>query len=136
MTDAISQFANSPQVNSPVRNAQEKNSPATVANSDANNASAASTAANAAAAKAAANTPSPATTAQAEASMRAGAGADTVVLSTAAQVVAKPNTASSDGVFDRNKVDSIKTAIKNGQYAIDPSRVAQSFWSIEQMIHG
>jgi flagellar biosynthesis anti-sigma factor FlgM len=127
MTDAISQFANSPQVNSPVRNAQEKNSSAAVANSDANHAVAAKTAANA---------PSPATTAQAEASSGASAGADTVVLSTAAQVVAKPNTASSDGVFDRNKVDSIKTAIKNGQYAIDPSRVAQSFWSIEQMIHG
>jgi len=127
MTDAISQFANSPQVNSPVRNAQDKNSSANVATP-------VSTAATAATNAAASLANSAATAAQAEASP--SAGADTVVLSTAAQVVAQPSTTSSDSVFDRNKVDSIKTAIKNGQYAIDPGRVAQSFWSIEQMIHG
>jgi negative regulator of flagellin synthesis FlgM len=38
--------------------------------------------------------------------------------------------------FDRAKVDAIKTAIQNGQYPLDARRIAESFYSIEQMIKG
>lgn len=36
--------------------------------------------------------------------------------------------------FDRNKVEAIKQAIQNGQYPLDPRRIAESFVAIEQMI--
>jgi negative regulator of flagellin synthesis FlgM len=36
--------------------------------------------------------------------------------------------------FDRTKVDAIKQAIKNGTYAIDPRRIAQSFVSLEDAL--
>jgi flagellar biosynthesis anti-sigma factor FlgM len=38
--------------------------------------------------------------------------------------------------FDRKKVDSIRQAIQDGKYPLDPRRIAESFWSIEQMIKG
>ena len=38
--------------------------------------------------------------------------------------------------FDRKKVDSIRQAIHDGKYPLDPRRIAESFWSIEQMIKG
>ena len=38
--------------------------------------------------------------------------------------------------FDRKKVDSIRKAIQDGQYPLDPRRIAESFLSIEQMIRG
>ncbi len=40
----------------------------------------------------------------------------------------------SEPAFDRAKVDSIRRAIQDGQYAIDPKRIAESFVSIERMI--
>ena len=36
--------------------------------------------------------------------------------------------------FDRAKVDAIKTAIQQGQYSMDPRRIAESFVAIEKMI--
>ena len=36
--------------------------------------------------------------------------------------------------FDRAKVDSIRDAIKNGQYPLDSRRIAESFLAIEQLI--
>ncbi len=36
--------------------------------------------------------------------------------------------------FDRVKVDAIKHAIHNGQYPLDPRRIAESFVALEQMI--
>jgi negative regulator of flagellin synthesis FlgM len=45
----------------------------------------------------------------------------------AARAMAEPN-------FDRAKVDSIKQAIQNGQYPLNPRKIAESFHAIEQMI--
>jgi negative regulator of flagellin synthesis FlgM len=36
--------------------------------------------------------------------------------------------------FDRAKVEAIKKAIHNGQYPLNPRRIAESFVAIEQMI--
>ena len=36
--------------------------------------------------------------------------------------------------FDRVKVDSIKQAIHDGQYPLNPRKIAESFHAIEQMI--
>lgn len=36
--------------------------------------------------------------------------------------------------FDRAKVESIKQAIENGQYPLNPRKIAESFHAIEQMI--
>ena len=36
--------------------------------------------------------------------------------------------------FDRKKVDSIRRAIEDGQYPLDPKRIAESFLAIEQLI--
>lgn len=38
--------------------------------------------------------------------------------------------------FDRSKVDSIKKAIQEGQYPLNPRRIAESFVAMEQMISG
>ncbi len=59
---------------------------------------------------------------------KAKAGADKVSLSNVAQkVMAEPD-------FDRAKVDAIKQAIKDGNYPINPRRIAESFVSLEKMI--
>jgi len=36
--------------------------------------------------------------------------------------------------FDKAKVDSIKQALLDGQYPLNPRRIAESFYAIEQMI--
>ncbi len=36
--------------------------------------------------------------------------------------------------FDRTKVDSIKQAIQNGQYPLNPRRIAESFIALENLI--
>ncbi len=36
--------------------------------------------------------------------------------------------------FDRAKVDAIKKSIQQGQYPLNPRRIAESFMAIEQMI--
>ena len=56
------------------------------------------------------------------------AGKDEVVLSDIAKrAMAEP-------AFDRDKVDSIKQAIKDGNYPLNARRIAESFVSIEKMI--
>ena len=36
--------------------------------------------------------------------------------------------------FDRVKVESIKQAIQDGQYQINPRKIAESFLAVERMI--
>jgi flagellar biosynthesis anti-sigma factor FlgM len=57
-------------------------------------------------------------------------GSDTVSLSNVSQQIAQQSG------FDQNKVNSIKEAIQSGNYAIDPSRIAQGFTSLEKLIKG
>jgi negative regulator of flagellin synthesis FlgM len=38
--------------------------------------------------------------------------------------------------FDRAKVDSIKTALQQGNYPVSPRRIAENFVSLEKLIHG
>jgi negative regulator of flagellin synthesis FlgM len=55
-------------------------------------------------------------------------GADELRLSNvAARAMAEPD-------FDRVKVESIKQAIQDGQYPLNPRKIAESFHAIEQMI--
>ena len=56
------------------------------------------------------------------------AGADTVSLSNVSLQIAQQS-----GI-DQGKVSSIKQAIQNGDYAIDPRRIAQGFTSLEKLI--
>ena len=59
---------------------------------------------------------------------KASAGADKVSLSNVAQkVMAQPD-------FDRSKIESIKQAIKEGNYPVNPRRIAESFVALEKMI--
>jgi negative regulator of flagellin synthesis FlgM len=59
---------------------------------------------------------------------KAAPGADKISLSNVTQkVMAQPE-------FDRVKVDSIKQAIKDGNYPIDPRRIAESFVALEKLI--
>jgi negative regulator of flagellin synthesis FlgM len=63
-----------------------------------------------------------------ESSERTARLEDTVTLSNVAQkVMAEPD-------FDRAKVESIKQAIAEGQYPLDPKRIAESFLALERMI--
>lgn len=56
------------------------------------------------------------------------ARADTVMLSNVAEkAMTEPD-------FDRQKVESIKQAIAEGQYPLDAKRIAESFVAIERMI--
>jgi negative regulator of flagellin synthesis FlgM len=55
-------------------------------------------------------------------------GADELQLSNvASRAMAEPD-------FDRVKVESIKQAIQDGQYPLNPRKIAESFHAIEQMI--
>jgi len=38
--------------------------------------------------------------------------------------------------FDRAKVEAIKSALKDGNYPLNPRRIAENFVAIEQMIQG
>lgn len=56
------------------------------------------------------------------------ASSDQVSLSGVAQkAMAQPD-------FDRSKVEAIKQAIKDGNYPINPRRIAESFVSLESLI--
>jgi negative regulator of flagellin synthesis FlgM len=56
------------------------------------------------------------------------AGSDAVQLSNiSARAMGEPD-------FDRVKVESIKKAIQDGQYPLNPRRIAESFQALEQMI--
>ena len=73
---------------------------------------------------------------------------ETTVASEAAASAAKSKSAGADQLhlsnvtkrlsdqpgFDRAKVESIKKAIEDGLYPLDPRRIAESFHAIEQMI--
>ena len=57
-----------------------------------------------------------------------GGGHDQLQLSNVAQkAMAEPD-------FDRAKVESIKQAIQDGQYQINPRKIAESFLAVERMI--
>jgi negative regulator of flagellin synthesis FlgM len=63
-----------------------------------------------------------------EKSSAANPGADSVSLSNVTQkAMAEPD-------FDRAKVEAIKQAISQGQYPLDPKRIAESFMAVERMI--
>jgi negative regulator of flagellin synthesis FlgM len=56
------------------------------------------------------------------------AGPDQLQMTNVAQkAMAEPD-------FDKVKVESIKKAIQDGQYPLNPRRIAESFYAIEQMI--
>lgn len=54
-------------------------------------------------------------------------GDDVQLSNVAARAMAEPD-------FDRVKVASIKQAIQDGQYPLNPRKIAESFHAIEQMI--
>jgi negative regulator of flagellin synthesis FlgM len=59
---------------------------------------------------------------------KSSVGSDAVQLSNVtARAMAEPD-------FDRVKVESIKRAIQDGQYPLNPRRIAESFQALEQMI--
>jgi len=58
----------------------------------------------------------------------AAPGADTVNLSKISQRVKDAPD------FDRAKVESIKAALRDGTYPINPSRIAENFVALEKMI--
>ncbi|MEY2782691.1 MAG: hypothetical protein RLZZ239_707 [Pseudomonadota bacterium] len=59
---------------------------------------------------------------------KVGGGHDQLQLSNVAQkAMAEPD-------FDRAKVESIKQAIQDGQYQINPRKIAESFLAVERMI--
>ena len=61
---------------------------------------------------------------------RRAPGADEVVLS---NVMQKAKDAPG---YDQTKVESIKKALKDGQYPLDPRRIAESFNALEKLIRG
>jgi len=38
--------------------------------------------------------------------------------------------------FDRSKVESIKAALQQGNYPVNPRRIAENFLALENMIKG
>ena len=70
------------------------------------------------------------TSAQAVKAKSASAVRDEVVLSNVAQI------AKDQPAYDKAKVDSIKQAIKDGQYPLDARRIAENFHALEKMIRG
>jgi len=104
MTDAISNYGQRAQSDASLRSALDKVNRKSGSNSSA-----------------AAETAAPATSAKAP-------GPDELRLSNvAARAMAEPD-------FDRVKVESIKQAIQDGQYPLNPRKIAESFHAIEQMI--
>jgi len=61
---------------------------------------------------------------------RRSAGSDEVILT---HVTQKAMDAPS---YDQAKVENIKKAIKDGQYPLDPRRIAESFNALEKLIRG
>lgn len=58
---------------------------------------------------------------------KSASGSDVQLSNVAARAMAEPD-------FDRVKVESIKKAIQDGQYPLNPRKIAESFHAIEQMI--
>jgi negative regulator of flagellin synthesis FlgM len=42
--------------------------------------------------------------------------------------------ASTEAVFDADRVAELREAIANGQYPLDPKKIAESFASIERLL--
>ena len=61
---------------------------------------------------------------------------DTVALTPEAQTLQQLGTSAKtdSGFFDRDKVDSIKQAIADGNYAVNSERVADKFLETEQLL--
>jgi negative regulator of flagellin synthesis FlgM len=57
----------------------------------------------------------------------AGGSEEVQLSNVTAKAMAEPD-------FDRVKVESIKRAIQDGQYPLNPRRIAESFQALEQMI--
>jgi negative regulator of flagellin synthesis FlgM len=107
MTDAISQYGRQGQLDSSVRGALDRLDKKVATDAGAPNQVALATE----------NKPSV-----------AKPGPDMLILSDVAKK------AMVEPAFDRAKVDSIKKAIQDGQYPLDPRRIAESFVAIERMI--
>ena len=104
MTDAISNYGQRAQSDASLRSALDK------VNRKSGSSSSAAT-----------ETPAPTSSAKAP-------GPDELRLTNvAARAMAEPD-------FDRVKVESIKQAIQDGQYPLNPRKIAESFHAIEQMI--
>ncbi len=69
----------------------------------------------------------PAETAAPTASAKAPGPDELHLSNVAARAMAEPD-------FDRVKVESIKQAIQDGQYPLNPRKIAESFHAIEKMI--
>jgi len=105
MSDAISNYGRMTQSNAAIRSALEKVDKKTAAKTALTDESAAQAS-----------------------DTKPTAGADQVSLSNVAQkVMAQPD-------FDRSKVEAIKQAIKDGNYPINPRRIAESFVALERLI--
>lgn len=63
----------------------------------------------------------------ATAAVKSSGSSDVQLTNVAARAMAEPD-------FDRVKVDSIKKAIQDGQYPLNPRKIAESFHAIEKMI--
>lgn len=78
--------------------------------------------------KSAASTANLASSAGAGSTKLGSAGPDQLQMTNVAhKAMAEPD-------FDKVKVESIKQAIQDGQYPLNPRRIAESFYAIEQMI--
>ncbi len=73
------------------------------------------------------STSAPAETAAPAVSAKAPGPDELHLSNVAARAMAEPD-------FDRVKVESIKQAIQDGQYPLNPRKIAESFHAIEQMI--
>lgn len=106
MTDAISQYGRSSPSDSAVRGSADKVSKKASSMSSTQSSSAESS----------------------DRTSAANPGADSVSLTNVTQkAMAEPD-------FDRAKVEAIKQAISQGQYPLDPKRIAESFMAVERMI--
>ena len=107
MTDAISQYGRQAPLDSSVRGALDRLDKKVATE---------------------ANAPNQAALAAEKKPSVAKPGADMLILSDVAKK------AMDEPTFDRAKVESIKKAIQDGQYPLDPRRIAESFVAIERMI--
>ena len=106
MTDAISQYGRQNLSDNAVRNSADKVKKSSTSQSASSTGS----------------------TGGSERSAPTSRGTDTVSLSNVAQkAMAEPD-------FDRAKVEAIKTALREGSYPINPSRIAENFVALEKMI--
>lgn len=78
----------------------------------------------------------------AEAESKKSAEADKAATSESSGAVAQDSvelsegvrSASTEAIFDADRVAELREAIANGQYPLDPKKIAESFASIEQLL--